>query len=59
MTETAEVSDRVPRPALLDIGGRKIMDLRPGANDVRELTPGIYFAQEAQTQPVLKVVITR
>jgi len=31
---------------LLDISGRKVMDLRPGANDVRALAPGVYFVRE-------------
>jgi hypothetical protein len=29
--------------ALLDISGRKVLDLRLGANDVSRLAPGIYF----------------
>ena len=48
---------------LLDISGRKVLDLRPGANDVSRLTPGVYFVREAQAQAqaqaVLKVVVTR
>jgi len=28
---------------LLDISGRKVLNLRPGANDVRALAPGVYF----------------
>ncbi len=31
------------RADLLDISGRKVMDLKPGANDVRHLSPGVYF----------------
>ena len=32
------------KPALLvDITGRKAMDLQPGENDVRHLAPGVYF----------------
>jgi hypothetical protein len=31
------------RDELLDISGRKVMDLHPGANDVRMLAPGVYF----------------
>jgi hypothetical protein len=39
-------SSRNPQAAsLLDISGRKVMDLRPGANDVRALAPGIYFVR--------------
>ncbi|MBN1606620.1 MAG: hypothetical protein JW940_08290 [Polyangiaceae bacterium] len=34
---------RMTNRELLDIGGRKAMDLRPGANDVRVLAPGVYF----------------
>jgi hypothetical protein len=46
---------------LLDISGRKVQDLKPGANDVRTLAPGVYFVREAQAQArvVRKVVITR
>jgi len=36
-------SDRVPRPALLDAAGRQVMRLKPGANDVDGLSPGVYF----------------
>jgi hypothetical protein len=35
-----------PKPqatSLLDAAGRKVMDLRPGANSIRHLAPGIYF----------------
>jgi hypothetical protein len=42
-------SDRGPktgdRPALLDISGRRLMELHPGANDVRHLSPGVYFVR--------------
>jgi hypothetical protein len=48
---------------LLDVSGRKVLDLHPGANDVRGLSPGVYFVREAQaqtqTQAVHKVVVTR
>jgi YVTN family beta-propeller protein len=37
------MSRAVPRPVLLDVSGRKAMDLRSGANDVRALAPGVYF----------------
>jgi hypothetical protein len=53
MRPSATVIRRVlnlPRPldlsipsVLLDISGRKVMDLRPGANDVHALAPGVYF----------------
>jgi len=53
------------RAALLDISGRQVMDLKPGANDVRALAPGIYFvrsepsAVSRQPSAVTKVVVTR
>jgi YVTN family beta-propeller protein len=31
--------------ALLDIAGRKVLDLHPGANDVSRLSPGVYFVR--------------
>ncbi len=47
---------------LLDACGRKVMDLRPGANDVRGLAPGVYFVgtaqAQAQAQAVRKIVLT-
>jgi len=50
-------------PSLLDAAGRQVLDLRPGANDVRALAPGVYFVREAQAQAqaqaVRKVVVTR
>ncbi len=63
MTETSDVSDRVPRPSLLDAAGRKVLDLKSGVNDVSGLAPGVYFVREAQAQAqaqaVRKVVIAR
>jgi hypothetical protein len=52
------------RAELLDAGGRKVMGLRPGANDVRHLPAGIYFVRElsavsGQPPAVAKVVISR
>jgi hypothetical protein len=48
---------------LLDISGRKVMDLHPGANDVRALAPGVYLVRETQAQAqaraVRKVILTR
>ena len=48
---------------LLDISGRKVMELRPGANDVRALAPGVYFVRtaqaQAQAQAIRKVIITQ
>ena len=50
--------------ALLDISGRKVLGLKPGANDVRCLAPGVYFVREEpqaaslKPQAVRKVVLT-
>jgi len=50
------------RAELLDINGRKVLDLRPGANDVRALASGVYFIRsneaQAPTQTIRKVVLT-
>ena len=51
-----------PKPqtsSLLDISGRDVLELRPGANDVRALAPGVYFVRGAQAQAIRKVVVTR
>jgi len=49
------------RAELLDVSGRKAMDLVPGENDVSGLAPGVYFVRnaQAQAQAIRKVVITR
>jgi hypothetical protein len=53
------------RVELLDVSGRKVMDLASGANDVRALAPGVYFVREElqaaslKTQAVRKIVLTR
>jgi len=38
------------RPSLLDACGRCVMDLRPGANDVSRLAPGVYFVRGPETE---------
>ena len=49
--------------ALFDFCGRKVGELRAGANDISGLAPGVYFVREAQAQAqaqaVRKVIITR
>jgi hypothetical protein len=51
------------RDDLLDISGRKVMDLHSGANDVRALAPGVYFVRAVRREPSAvscsKVVIAR
>jgi hypothetical protein len=49
------------RAELLDISRRKVLDLRPGANNVQAIAPGVYFVREAQAQAqaIREVVVTR
>jgi YVTN family beta-propeller protein len=46
-------------PSLLDISGRTVLDLRPGANDVRALPAGVYFVRQTAGSRTAKVVIQR
>jgi len=39
----------VPKTALLDVAGRKVLDLAPGANDVSRLAPGVYYVMPGPT----------
>jgi hypothetical protein len=55
--------EREASSVLLDISGRKVLNLQPGVNDVRTLAPGVYFVRdEGQGMDVgrtRKVVIQR
>jgi hypothetical protein len=58
-------SSRKPQAAscLLDISGRKVMNLSPGTNDVSRLSPGVYFVRQASgveraASSVTKIVLT-
>jgi hypothetical protein len=50
---------------LPDVSGPKVLDLKPGANDVRSLAPGVYFIREGLGTrgeglgKTRKVVVTR
>jgi aminopeptidase N len=46
-----------PKPVLLDISGRKVLDLHAGRNDVSRLAPGVYFVVAGGGQSVTKVVV--
>ena len=54
---------REARGELLDIAGRKVLDLKPGANDVSCLAPGVYFVRAVSREPSAvscrRVVLTR
>ena len=50
----------------MDVSGRRVLDLQPGANDVRALAPGVYFVCEGAGRSeqgggvgIRKVVVTR
>jgi YVTN family beta-propeller protein len=45
--------------ALLNCVGRKVMDLQPGENDVRHVSPGIYFVRREDSRDTRKVILTR
>jgi hypothetical protein len=48
------------RAELLDASGRRAMGLKPGANDVRTLAPGIYFVERGTAlAPYSRVVIAK
>jgi hypothetical protein len=61
----AEAAGRKPQAAsLLDISGRKVLGLKPGANDVTGLAPGVYFLRsptgmERGASGATKVIVTR
>jgi hypothetical protein len=50
---------------LLDISGRKVMDLKPGLNDIRHVAPGVYFVRRPETddgrprEAVRKVIVQK
>ena len=48
---------------LLDITGRKVLDLKPGLNDVSRLTPGVYYVAErsavSDRRQATKVILAR
>ena len=46
------------RAALLDASGRKVIDLTPGANDIRRLSPGVYFVRSDRSDRI-KIIIAR
>jgi DNA-binding beta-propeller fold protein YncE len=46
-------------PCLLDACGRKVLDLRPGRNDVRALPAGVYFVRQVTGNRTTKVVVQR
>jgi hypothetical protein len=57
---TSDISNLTSDIVLLNAAGRRVLDLRPGANDVSGLAPGVYFVKSTvdnRQSPVSKVVI--
>jgi len=56
-------SHKLQAASLLDIAGRSVLELRPGANNVSGLAPGVYFVRAASRKPSVagcrKVILTR
>jgi DNA-binding beta-propeller fold protein YncE len=55
-------SSSQPTAELMDIAGRKVMDLKPGPNDIRHVAPGVYFVRSADSggrASVSRIVIAR
>ncbi|MFO7675041.1 MAG: hypothetical protein R6X12_01800 [bacterium] len=44
---------------LVDVTGRRVMALAPGPNDVRRLSPGVYYVVGDPWAPARRVVIAR
>ncbi len=44
---------------LLDITGRKVADLKSGANNIRHLAQGVYFIRSKNNNQVTKIILTR
>lgn len=44
---------------LLDMNGRKVIDLKPGENDISHLSPSVYFMHQRTKSKITKVVVTK
>jgi len=55
----ASVVERSASCVLLDITGRKVAELQPGANDIRHLSPGVYFLRRDKDNKTAKVIIQK
>jgi hypothetical protein len=42
---------------LLSVDGRKVMQLQAGANDVRRLSPGVYFVRGRINTKAVKILL--
>jgi hypothetical protein len=48
-----------PQPLLLDVSGRKVLGLHPGANDISRLASGVYFASAVGVGDRARLVLVR
>jgi hypothetical protein len=60
----AATSTKLQAASLLDISGRKVLNLKTGANDVSGLAPGVFFIRQAssvrrEASSIVKVVVAR
>lgn len=53
------ISNPQSKITLLDITGRKVADLKSGANNIRHLAPGVYFIRGNNNNQVTKIIVTR
>ncbi|MGQ9707526.1 MAG: YCF48-related protein [bacterium] len=53
----AMLNDRNSKFALLDVSGRRMLDLYPDVNDISQLSPGIYFVHNGSI--LTKVLLVR
>ena len=44
---------------LLDISGRRVLDLHPGENGISHLSPGVYFWKDRRTDQTGRVVVVK
>jgi hypothetical protein len=64
LTEDYPRTGTAPKTILLDVSGRRVMELLPGANDIRHLAPGVYIVRSTSrvscsTPSVTKLVVQR
>lgn len=53
------ISNLQSKISLLDITGRKVADLKAGANNIHHLAPGVYFIRSNNNNKVTKVILTK
>jgi hypothetical protein len=48
-----------PRSSLFSVDGRKVLELRPGANSLRSLAPGVYVLRGLPAPASRRIVVTK